>query len=84
MKTRKVAEICEKGVRLVMIHDEKDKYNPYKVYRKYWEGGWHKKQLSKWGDFLSAWQFMYEFYWKEFAGYVPFRFYEEARNEEVV
>lgn len=83
MKTRKIAEICEKGVRLVMIHDEKDKCNPYKVYRKYWNSGWHKKQLSKWGDFLSAWQFMYEFYWKEFAGYVPFRFYEEANNEVV-
>ena len=84
MKTRKIAEICEKGVRLVMIHDEKDKYNPYKVYRKWWETGWHKKQLSKWGDFLSAWQFMYEYYWKEFMGCVPFRFYEEGRNEDVV
>ena len=83
MKTRKIAEVCEKGVRLVMIHDEKDKCNPYKVYRKYWNGGWHKKQLSKWADFLSAWQYMYEFYWKEFAGYVPFRFYEEANNEVV-
>ena len=83
MKTRKVAEICEKGVRLIMICDEKDMCNPYKVYRKWWETGWHKKQLGKWGNFLSAWQYMYEFYWKEFAGYVPFRFYEEANNEVV-
>lgn len=83
MKTRKIAEVCEKGVRLVMMHDEKDKCNPYKIYRKWWNQGWHKKQLNKYGDFLSAWQFMHEYYWKEFAGYVPFRFYEEAKNEAI-
>ena len=83
-KTRKVAEVCERGVRLIMIHDQKDKYNHYKVYRKWWDTGWHKKQLSKWGDFLSAWQYMYEFYWKEFQGCVPFRPYEEATNEDAV
>ena len=89
MKTRKIAEVCEKGIRLIMIYDDGDKCNPYKVYRKWWDYsdehnyGWHRKQIGKYADFLSAWQRMYEYYWKEFAGYIPFSLYKEASNEAI-
>ena len=53
-KTRKVLEINENGLHLECIKDYNAKYNPYRLYRVWWDGGWHRKLIDKFGDFQSV------------------------------
>ena len=35
-------------------YDEKDRCNPYKLYAKWYDGGYHRKLLVKYGDLYSC------------------------------
>ena len=51
---RKIGELNTGKIHFVIYHDEKDNINPYKVYRKYFENGWHKKLEVKYGNLHSC------------------------------
>lgn len=53
-KTRKVLEINENGLHLECIKDYTSKYNPYRLYRVWWDGGWHRNLLVKYAEFDSV------------------------------
>ena len=53
-KTRKVLEINEDGIHVVCIKTEADKVNPYKLYKVWWDQGWHRKELTRYGEFKSV------------------------------
>ena len=50
---RKVLEIHEGNIYLECIKDDAAKTNPFRLYRKWWDGGWHRKQIEKYGNFES-------------------------------
>ena len=52
---RKIGEINIPTFGIIAYyHDDKDKYNPYKMYHKEWTGRWHKRLIAKYGDFKSV------------------------------
>lgn len=53
-KTRKILEINEDGLHVVCIKTEADKVNPYRLYKVWWNGGWHRKLIVKYADFNSV------------------------------
>jgi len=53
-KTRKVLSINENGIHLECIKDNAEKYNPFKLYRVWWDGGWHRKLIDKFADIQSV------------------------------
>lgn len=54
MKTHKVLELNEKGMHIVCIYHSTTNRNPYKVYRKWYDKGWHRKKLTEYQDFSSV------------------------------
>lgn len=46
-KTRKVISINENGLHVECIKHEADKINPYRLYKVWWDGGWHRKELTR-------------------------------------
>ena len=54
MKTRKVVEMNDFGFRIVVIMDTTAKRNPYKIYQKWYDHGWHRKKLNEYADFQSV------------------------------
>lgn len=52
--TRKVLEINEGTVYLECIKNDADKHNPFRLYTKWWDGGWHRKLLVKYANFASV------------------------------
>lgn len=49
-KTRKVLSINENGLHLECIKHEADKINPYRLYKVWWDGGWHRKELTRYAQ----------------------------------
>lgn len=49
---RKIVEIHENGYNLRGYKTD-DKYNPYRLYKVWYDRGWHRKQLVKYADFES-------------------------------
>ena len=45
--------VSTKGIYLVEYH-EKAKYNPYRVYLKWYDGYWHKNQIEAYADMASC------------------------------
>lgn len=66
-KTRKVMEINDGGIHLVVIKRMGD-MNPFRIYHVWWNSGWHRKELERYGDmksvtwFINDWVFRY---WSE-------------------
>ena len=56
--TKKVMNISLDGCHLECIRSD-DRYNPYRVYK---IGGGHRRQIAKYGDFLSVLWFLQRFY----------------------
>ena len=58
--TRKVMDIIlEDGTNIVCIKDDKQKYNPFRVYLKFYaNGGWHRRKLTNYGDINSVVYFL--------------------------
>lgn len=54
MKTTKILDYCNNGFRLVCIKHLEDKTNPYRVYRVWYDMGWHRKELVRYADALSV------------------------------
>lgn len=51
---RKIGMLHPKGIIFEICYDEKAKHNPYRIYRKYWQSGWHKKLEEKYADLYSC------------------------------
>ena len=51
---RKIGELNTEKVHFVIYHDEKRKVNPYRVYSKWYNQGWHKSLLAEYGDLYSC------------------------------
>ena len=68
---RKIADISFAGAAYQVVHDTGCKRNPYKVYRKWYDNGWHRKKLTEWGDFPDAMQFLNDLCWSALSGYIP-------------
>lgn len=54
MATRKVLEMNENGIHIICIKSEADQYSTYRIYRVWWAGGRHQKQIAKYTDFDSV------------------------------
>lgn len=52
-KTRKVMEINDGGVHLVCIK-RMGEVNPFYLYRVWWDGGEHRKLITKYADLTSV------------------------------
>jgi hypothetical protein len=50
----KIGMLDTKDVLFEILYDDKAKTNPYKVYNKYWDHGWHKRLLNKYADLASC------------------------------
>ena len=53
-KTRKVLDINVEGKHFICIFFENVKVNPYHLYEKWYDNGWHKKQIEAYGNFVSV------------------------------
>lgn len=53
MKNRKILDINYNGFK-VTAYVTDDKRNPFRLYRVWWDGGEHRKQIAKYGDFYSV------------------------------
>lgn len=51
---KKIGELNTTSIHFVIYYDERDKYNHYKIYKKYWDNGWHRKLLDKYADLYSV------------------------------
>ena len=60
----KVLDIQENGVHLICIRDDKAKVNPYRLYKVWYDEGWHRKQEVRYADFLSIMHHIHEEYTK--------------------
>ena len=61
---RKIMEISNSRCTLKAYHDP-GKLNPYKVYRVYYDRGWHKRKLNEYADFNSILCFIKEYMWEK-------------------
>lgn len=46
--------VCENGKHFVCIRCNDGSVNPYKLYHKWYDRGWHKKKVVEYGDFESV------------------------------
>lgn len=54
MKTRKVMDMQFNGNWYVCIEDKTAKSNPYKLYLRWYDMGWHQKKITEYADFDSV------------------------------
>lgn len=57
-KTKKVMEIWDNAIHYVVIKHLDTNRNPYKVYRLYYESGWHRIKINEFQDLLSCQYFL--------------------------
>ena len=50
----KIGMLHPQGTYFDIYYDDKAKNNPYRVYRRYWDRGWHKRLLAKYGNLSSC------------------------------
>lgn len=54
---KKIGELITKKVRFEVYYDDKARFNPYRVYQRYWSVSthtWHRKMLDKYADLYSC------------------------------
>ena len=51
---REVMKLECNGFRLVCILNYADKFNPFRLYKVWYESGWHRKQIAKYADMKSV------------------------------
>ena len=61
-KTRKVLDICESGNHFVCIYDSSKVSNPYILYTKWYDKGWHRKKVIEYADFPSVLYHLFDTY----------------------
>lgn len=54
MKTRKVMELQFNGDWYICVLDMTGQRNPYNLYRKWYDMGWHRKKIVEYGDMDSV------------------------------
>ena len=62
-KTYQVMNISDHGKHFACIYDSSARCNPYKLYRKWYDQGWHRKKVVEYDDFESVlWHLLQEEY----------------------
>ena len=56
---KKVLDICLDGFHVICIWDKEVKYNPFRVYK---VSNGHRRQIAKYGEFLSVICFLKDIY----------------------
>lgn len=52
---RKIGELQTQNIRFEICFDKSDKHgNYYKLYRKWYAGGWHRNLIAKYADLASV------------------------------
>lgn len=57
-KIVKCMDMCVEGKRFVCKHHIGAKRNPYKLYEKWYDGGWHQKKIIEYQNFISVLDFL--------------------------
>lgn len=65
MKTRKVLELNAGNLHLVGYCHVDDKMNPWRLYSVWYDGKYHKKQIGKWGNFISLVEQVHGLVWDD-------------------
>lgn len=52
-KTKQIMTMDYNGKHYVCIQHSTDTTNPYKLYEKWYDKGWHRKKVEEYGDFDS-------------------------------
>ena len=52
-KTYQVMNVSDNGHHYVCIYNSTTNRNPYKLYRKWYDRGWHRKKVVEYQDFQS-------------------------------
>lgn len=60
-KTMKVLDVCVERVHFVCIMDKQTNRNPYKVYNVWYNGGYHRRKLAEYGNFVSVIEFLRQY-----------------------
>lgn len=58
---KKVGELITKEAHFVIYYNEETKYNPYKIYNKWFRNGWHKTKLNEYTDLASCVHYIYDY-----------------------
>lgn len=53
MESFKVLDLTADGKSFFCVYTKGDK-NPYRLYRKWWNNGWHRKQVARYANFASV------------------------------
>ena len=51
---RKIGELKTNTTTLVIYKNDEARCNPYRIYRKWYEGGWHRELLEQYEDLASC------------------------------
>lgn len=51
---KKIGELHTKKHWYIVLYNEADKQNPYRLYRKWYSNGWHKNLICKYADLASV------------------------------
>ena len=52
--TQTVLKLDHNGTHIIVIKDNTAQINPYRIYRKWYEYGWHRELVTKYADFDSV------------------------------
>lgn len=58
---RKIGMLNAKDKLFEVFYDDKVSVNPYRLYEKHWNCGWHKKQLAMYGNLSSCMAYIYTY-----------------------
>ena len=58
---RKIGMLNAKHKLFEVFYDDKADVNPYRLYEKHWNCGWHKKQLARYGNLSSCMAYIYTY-----------------------
>ena len=50
----KIGSLVSRAMTIILYYDDKAKSNPYRIYKKYWDNGWHKKLIEKYENLASC------------------------------
>lgn len=66
MKTRKVLDLNAGNLHLVgYFHTEPGTVNPWRLYKVWYDNGYHKKLVDKWANFISLMEQVHSLVWDD-------------------
>ena len=69
-KTKKVLDINVEGVNFVCIFAVHTNHNPYMLFIRWYDGGWHRKQLARYQNFVSVICHIHDYCFENHWGFV--------------